>query len=103
MRVVSVGPVMLFSVKPEPNEEYSVHVAAVVDASWQDMIAVSWLSTEPEYLNVLGPSAKVKGRGPEIRQSSGLEQKTVYVVAVRSLVMTLPTKPSQFSVRYPGT
>ena len=33
VRVVSVGPVMLFSVNPEPNEEYSVHVAAVVDAS----------------------------------------------------------------------
>lgn len=29
----SVGPVVLFIVKPEPNDEYSVHVAAVVEAS----------------------------------------------------------------------
>lgn len=40
MRVVSVGPVMLLWVYLEPNEEYSVHVAAVVDAKWHDMIAV---------------------------------------------------------------
>lgn len=53
-------------------------------SGWETQETDSWLSTEPEYLNVLGPSAKVKGRGPEIRQSSGLEQKTVYVVAVRS-------------------
>lgn len=40
VRVVSVGPVVLFWVNLEPNEEYSVHVAAVVEASWHDMIAV---------------------------------------------------------------
>lgn len=44
----------------------------------------SLLSIDPEYLNVLGPSAKVNGRGPDIWQSFVSAQKTVYVVAVLS-------------------
>lgn len=74
---------------------------------------------------MLGPSAKVNARGPEISQSAVLGQKIVYVVAVLScadlsicagkqyekeyegarltLVMTLPARLSQFSLLYPGT
>lgn len=41
-------------------------------------------SNDPEYENVLGPSANVKARGPDISQSAVLGQKMVYVVAVLS-------------------
>lgn len=57
---------------------------------WMDMWPVekvatyNRLSTVPEYLNVLGPSAKVNGKGPEISQLSVLGQKMLYVVAVLS-------------------
>lgn len=86
-----------------------MQVAAVVEASSHEMTAVlilqsaisnycAWmggivayqkgthnlLATVPEYLNVLGPSANVNGKGPDISQSSGLGQKIVYVVAVLS-------------------
>lgn len=44
----------------------------------------SLFSNVPEYLNVLGPSAKVKAKGPDTSQSFALGQKTVYVVAALS-------------------
>lgn len=44
----------------------------------------SLFSSVPEYLNVLGPSAKVKAKGPDTSQSFALGQKTVNVVAVLS-------------------
>lgn len=40
MRDTSVGPVVSPLVKPEPNDEYSVHVAAVVEASSHEISAV---------------------------------------------------------------
>lgn len=114
VRDSSVGPVVPLRVKPEPKEEYSVQVAAVVEARLQDITAVLFFlkkklasvseliwpcdgkkkredsqtynrfSNVPEYLKVLGPSAKVKGRGPDISQSSVSGQKIVYVVATLS-------------------
>lgn len=40
VRETSVGPVVSPLVKPEPNDEYSVHVAAVVEASLHEISAV---------------------------------------------------------------
>lgn len=40
MRDTSVGPVVSPLVNPEPNDEYSVHVAAVVEASSHEISAV---------------------------------------------------------------
>lgn len=40
VRDTSVGPVVLPLVNPEPKDEYSVHVAAVVEARSQEMTAV---------------------------------------------------------------
>lgn len=127
-----------------------MHVAAVVEASWHDIRAVlvreiSFWSPAlpiitlvvllhicrmrtyilsciaPEYSNVLGPSAKVNGRGPDISQFAVSGQNMVYVVATlfytqcqrlqpfgtpdvyHTLDITLPAKSSQFSARYPGT
>lgn len=40
VRENSVGPVVLPFVNRDPNDEYSVHVAAVVEASWHARTAV---------------------------------------------------------------
>lgn len=93
-----------------------MHVAAVVEANWQDIRAVLGggcvsrgamthvqvtcvritmgqstynLSDKiPEYKKVLGPSAKVKGRGPDMSQSAVSGQNMVYVVATLSYPST---------------
>lgn len=49
----SVGPVVLPLVKAEPNDEYSVHVAAVVEASWHEMRAVLFRGGSAIYVLVI--------------------------------------------------